>query len=185
MARRASKNVDNGQQLLLPFGPVRNRELLSNHWFEHRLPLEPEWSELEKAAQKAAEKLIDLWRIEKDRAPKYGDEAGLEEKLIQPVFEILGWKLKYQTFLQGREPDYALFISDSDLDRALDAGRRNEDFWAHAALVADAKAWHVSLDRRPDWRYRALLIIPEQPRVADHVSGQNGGETAFHRHPPC
>ncbi len=25
--------------------------------------------------------------------------------------------------------------------------RRHEDFWAHAALVADAKAWHVNLDR--------------------------------------
>ena len=143
MARRASRRDEESKQLLLPFGPVRNREFLSNHWLEHRLPLEPEWRELQKNALQAAEKLIALWRVEKERAPKYGDEAGLEEKLIQPVFEILGWCLKYQTFLQGREPDYALFLTDEDLDRALDAGRLHEDFWAHAALVADAKAWHT------------------------------------------
>ncbi len=82
-----------------------------------------------------------------DRAEKYGDEAGLEQKLIQPVFEALGWQIKYQTFLQGREPDYALFLSAAELDRALDAGRRSPDFWSHATLVADAKAWHVNLDR--------------------------------------
>ncbi len=30
----------------------------------------------------------------------------------------------------------------------------------------------------------AFLIGPYQPRVADHVSGHYGGETAFHRYPP-
>lgn len=49
--------------------------------------------------------------------------------------------------LQGREPDYALFASASALDRALDAGRKDEELWAPATLVADAKAWHVRLDR--------------------------------------
>ncbi len=29
-------------------------------------------------------------------------------------------------------------------------------------------------------RDRALLISPDQPRVADYVSGQNGSETALH-----
>ena len=33
--------------------------------------------------------------------------------------------------------------------------------------------------------YRALLISPDKPRVADHVSGHDGGETALHRYPPC
>jgi hypothetical protein len=31
---------------LLPFGALRNSDLLSNHWLEHRLPLEPEWTDL-------------------------------------------------------------------------------------------------------------------------------------------
>src|SRR5580658_4561959 len=97
-------------QLQLPFGPIVNKEFLSNHWLDHRLPLEPEWSELRATGINAAEKLIALWKKEKSRLPLYGDEAGLEEKFIQPVFEILGWHTKYQTVLQGREPDYALFV---------------------------------------------------------------------------
>jgi hypothetical protein len=92
-------------------------------------------------------RLLLLWRVEKDRTARYGDEAGLEETFIQPVFEILGWKLKYQAYLDGREPDYALFLDDAALDAALAAGRLNQSFWAPAAVVADAKAWHVSLDR--------------------------------------
>ena len=97
--------------------------------------------------KQAAARLIALWAKEKDRVALYGDEAGLEEKFIQPVFEILGWSIKYQAFLQGREPDYALFTDDGKLGDAINAGRGNPDFWLHAAVVADAKAWHVSLDR--------------------------------------
>src|SRR4051812_40992965 len=106
-------------QLQLPFGPIVNREFLSNHWLDHRLPLEPEWSELRPQAIEAAARLLELWNREKNRVERYGDEAGLEEKFIQPVFEILGWQLKYQGYLQGREPDYALFVSDDKLNAAL------------------------------------------------------------------
>ena len=121
-------------QLILPFGPIINREFLSNHWLDHRLPLEPEWNELKDAAAHAAEKLIQLWKREKNRVERYGDEAGLEEKFIQPVFEVLGWSLKYQAYLQGREPDYALFKSDDKLNDAIMAGRGNPDFWLHASV---------------------------------------------------
>jgi hypothetical protein len=37
-------------QLELPFGPILNRDFLSNHWLDHRLPLEPEWSEAREMA---------------------------------------------------------------------------------------------------------------------------------------
>jgi hypothetical protein len=134
-------------QLELPFGPILNRDFLSNHWLDHRLPLEPEWNESREMAVDVAAQLIGLWDKEKNRVERYGDEAGLEEKFIQPVFELLGWSIKYQTFLQGREPDYALFTSDEKLNDAIMAGRVNPDFWLHASVVADAKAWHVSLDR--------------------------------------
>jgi hypothetical protein len=63
------------------------------------------------------------------------------------VLEILGWKLKYQTFLQGRKPDYALFSDDESLDAALQGDRKSPEFWTYPTLVADAKAWHISLDR--------------------------------------
>src|SRR5436190_10490453 len=77
------------RQMLLPLSPLRNRDFLSNHWLEHRLPLEPEWREHQKAAQAALDRLLILWRVEGTRVPLYGDEAGLEEKFIQPVFECL------------------------------------------------------------------------------------------------
>jgi hypothetical protein len=93
------------------------------------------------------ERLLEIWRAEKDRVALYGDEAGLEHKFIQPVFEALGWHIKYQTYLNGREPDYALFLDDAALKAALHAGRNSPDFWSHAAAVADSKAWHISLDR--------------------------------------
>jgi Eco57I restriction-modification methylase len=135
------------RQMILPLSPVHNRDFLSNHWLEHRLPLEPEWHEERSAALDVLQRLQKLWQTQETRVGLYGDEAGLEEKFIQPVFEALGWHIKYQAFLDGREPDYALFLRDDDLHQAISAGRTNPDFWASAAAVADAKAWHISLDR--------------------------------------
>ncbi len=54
----------------------------------------------------------------------------------------------YQTTLQGRKLDYALFLSNERLDDALRAGTQSSRFWEHATVVADAKAWGRSLDRR-------------------------------------
>jgi len=135
------------RQLLLPIQHVRNRGLFSNHWFENRLSLEPEWRELRGDARNALAKLASLWEREKDRVEQYGTEAPLEHAFIQPVFDALGWKLKYQTFLRGRRPDYALFLDDASLDAALAADRKSPEFWKHPALVADAKAWHIPLNR--------------------------------------
>lgn len=144
---RTDVTTSDERQLSLPLTPLRNRDFLSNHWLEHRLPLEPEWQEEQANAESALKRLVSLWQVERERVSLYGDEAGLEEKFIQPVFEILGWKLKYQAYLDRREPDYALFVNDNSLDGALQAGRKSPDFWSHASVVADAKAWHISLDR--------------------------------------
>ncbi len=135
------------RQLNLPLSSVRNQNFLSNHWLEQRLQLEPEWSELRAAGQDALERLKRLWAVERTRVALYGNEAGLEHGFIQPALEILGWRLKYQAYLNTREPDYALFVDDAALDAALVAGRRSPDFWRTSAMVADAKAWHISLDR--------------------------------------
>lgn len=48
------------EQLSLPFGPIRNSEFLSNHWLEHRLPLEPEWQALQDRAILAGRQPADL-----------------------------------------------------------------------------------------------------------------------------
>jgi hypothetical protein len=135
------------KQLDLPFSAIRNAELLSNHWLEHRLPLEPDWNNRADAAQAALEKLAQLWKVERARVEKYNKEAPLEEAFIQPVFQILGWKLIYQCNLRGRTPDYALFETDRARDAALAVGDANEGFWKHPTILADAKAWTVPLDR--------------------------------------
>lgn len=134
------------QQLTLPFGPIRNSNLFSNHWLEHRLSLEPEWTECRPFAVRLLGQLAELWRQQKNRVGQY-TEPSLEEAFIQPVFKKLGWTLLYQTFLRGRKPDYALFLTEQNLDKALSEGRKSQAFWAHATIVADAKAWTVNLDR--------------------------------------
>ena len=134
------------QQLILPLGPIRNSNFLSNHWLEHRLPLESEWGELRDQAIGILRSLADLWAQQHHRVEQYS-EPGLEQAFIQPIMQVLGWKLNYQTFLRGGKPDYALFLDDPSYDAALAAGRNSIDFWKFPALVADAKAWAVNLDR--------------------------------------
>jgi hypothetical protein len=146
MAKRAS-NSRRGRQQLLPIDYVRNRGLFSNHWFENRLQREPEWGDLSAASLDALDRLSDLWTREKGRVERYGTEAPLEQAFIQPALEILGWKLIYQTHLQGRRPDYALFTDDAGLDAALHVDRLSPEFWNHPTIVADAKAWHIPLNR--------------------------------------
>src|SRR6516165_11641942 len=106
----------------LPSAPVQNVGLFSSHWLEHRLGLEPEWEELRDEARATLDRLAELWKVQRNRVERYGNEQGLEEGFIQPVLRALGWKLKYQTWLQNREPDYALFLDDAALDAALAAG---------------------------------------------------------------
>jgi hypothetical protein len=123
--------------------------------------LEPEWQEQRTSALECLKHLQALWQVEATRVDLYGNEAGLEEKFIQPVFARLGWHSKYQTYLNRREPDYALFLTDESLHSALNAGRMNPNFWSHATAVADAKAWHVSLDR-PSGKGANREYPPEQ-----------------------
>ena len=130
------------------FSTIINRGLFSGHWLDNRFDKEPEWLEYEGAAAESLAGLVNLWKAERKRVAKYGNEQGLEVAFIQPVLKALGWKLKYQTFLQGREPDYALFVSDDELSHALDAGHKSDDFWKPAAVVADAKKWELPLDKK-------------------------------------
>jgi len=135
------------RQRTIQFGPVRNSGLLSSHWIENRLQSEPEWSEFREQATATLDVLGRLWTVQRTRVAQYGNEAALEQAFIQPVLEALGWKLFYQARLQGRIPDYALFLDDPSLERAIAADRLSPEFWNHPTIVADAKAWHISLDR--------------------------------------
>lgn len=135
------------RQTTLPMTLVRNRGLFSDHWFENRLELEPESKALRETALEVLDDLGKLWDREENRVERYGTEAPLEQAFIQPVFEALGWKLIHQTFLQGRKPDYALFVDDAHLDSALRVDHKDTTFWKFPRVVADAKAWHVPLNR--------------------------------------
>jgi hypothetical protein len=153
------------RQMVLPLGTIRNHHLFSNHWLEHRLRLEPEWQELRDEAEAVLNRLADLWRDQRGMVQQYGDEQGLEQAFIQPVLQMLGWRLKYQTFLRSRKPDYALFLEDASLRQAIKAGRTSPDFWKYPALLADAKAWGRSLDRPTKVRRRGKFqreYPPEQ-----------------------
>ena len=148
-------------QLQLAFGPLRNSSLFSNHWLARRLESEPEWNELRPQAQAAMETLEAIWAQQRTRVEQYGSEQGLEYAFIQPVLEAIGWKINYQVHLRGRKPDYALFVDDASLGAALAAGRQSPDFWKHPAILADAKAWDVSLDR-PSGGGKAREYPPQQ-----------------------
>jgi hypothetical protein len=49
--------------------------------------------------------------------------------------DIAIYSLKYQTYLERREPDCALFLGNDDLHAALSAGCASPDFWLYAAAV--------------------------------------------------
>ncbi len=140
--------------MVLPLGPIHNQHLFSNHWLEHRLPLEPEWNGLRDEARGVLDCLGALWQVQRDRVAQYGDEQGLEQAFIQPVLQGLGWHLKYQTFLRGRKPDYALYLDDEALRLSIQAGRQSPDFWKYPRVLADAKSWDRSLDRPTTVRRR-------------------------------
>ena len=135
-------------QLNLNFGPALNSGLFSTHWLTNRLQRESEWTAYRDESNSVLAGLAELWKIQRKLVAKYQTEQTLEYHFIQPVLEALGWKPNYQTFLQGRKPDYALFSTQSDLVSAVNAGGKTPEFWTHATLVADSKAWGVSLDRR-------------------------------------
>jgi hypothetical protein len=71
---------------------IRNSHLFSNHWLEHRLPLEPEWDGLRAEAEQVLDRLAELWRAQRDMVAHYGDEQGLEHAFIQPVLEALVYR---------------------------------------------------------------------------------------------
>ena len=78
------------EQLLFSFSAIRNSEFLAVHWFENRLPLEPEWQQVRDQVQDFAKSLLKLWSEQKNRVELYGNEASLEHGFIQAVLQLLG-----------------------------------------------------------------------------------------------
>jgi len=91
-----------GRQRRIQFNPVKNVELLSSHWLENRLPLEPEWREFAGRARETLDQLAQLGSTQRTGVEHYGTEAALEHAFIQPALEALGWKpltLAYPSYI--------------------------------------------------------------------------------------
>ena len=75
-----------------------------------------------------------------------GIEAQVEDRLIRPILNSLGWSYLPQQTIPGtgRTPDYMLFANDEE--RAAVAG--GADVSQHALSLAEAKAWNTDLDKR-------------------------------------
>lgn len=74
------------------------------------------------------------------------NEAQIEDALIRPVLNALGWSYLPQQPIpvSGRTPDYMLFADDDDR-AALTAGG---DISRYPLAPAEAKAWETNLDQR-------------------------------------
>ena len=81
------------------------------------------------------------------RAYQRSNEAQIEDALIRPALNALGWTYLPQQSIpvSGRTPDYMLF-ADADDRAAFTAG--GGDFSRHPLAPAEAKAWGTNLDRR-------------------------------------
>lgn len=131
----------------LPFCPVRNSELFANHWLESRLPREPEWREQRDNAASCLDMLAQIWADKQELLSPDLGELTMEDEWVHPALDAFGWKYVYQTRIQGRQPDYALFLDDLDKREALHCGKSKPGFWDKVCVVADAKAWDLNLDR--------------------------------------
>ena len=94
----------------------------------------------------------DLARPYRSFVASYGgsNEAQIEDALIRPVLNALGWSYLPQQPIpaSGRTPDYMLFADDADRAAFTAAGDVVADVARYPLAPAEAKAWQVNLDRR-------------------------------------
>ena len=93
----------------------------------------------------------DLRKPYRNFTQTYGrsNEAQVEDALIRPVLNALGWSyVRQQTISGARQvPDYTLFLDDENRAAFTEA----HDF-RYADALAEAKAWGVNLDQRAGTR---------------------------------
>ena len=80
------------------------------------------------------------------RAYQASNEAQIEDALIRPALNALGWSYLPQQPIpvSGKTPDYMLFADDDDRAAFTGAG----DISHYPLAPAEAKAWGTDLDRR-------------------------------------
>ena len=146
-----------GGQIELPFGPVHNLRLFSEHFLDDRLPGWPEFRAT--PVEELFEELRQLWLAERSGLAT-ANEAQTEERFVKPVLRALGFAYTVQADVPlasgRRQPDYALFLDDGR--RAEADGLSGIARFEHAVGVADAKRFDRPLDRR-----RATGALSEDP----------------------
>ena len=80
------------------------------------------------------------------RAYQDSNEAQIEDALIRPVLNVLGWSYLPQEPIpvSGKTPDYMLFADEDDRTAFTGGG----DISRYPLAPAEAKAWETNLDQR-------------------------------------
>lgn len=151
------------------FGPGKwnlyhnNKGLFSDPYLDERLPnikeypntpgfsfIENYWNVEENDPQflNIFNNLRNLYKENYKNFSKYL-EAQLEDEWVKPILKLLGWEWTVQDSytLRGKNnrPDYTMFASKEDKQKAFDCGTGNHKF-KYAKAVADAKAWNIDLN---------------------------------------
>ncbi len=120
--------------------------LFSQSYLESGLPETNEYQQIGRS--RLAHFRQDLERPYRSFKAGYGgsNEAQIEDALIRPVLNALGWSYLPQQPIpvSGRTPDYMLFADDADRAAFTGAG----DVSHYPLAPAEAKAWKVNLDQR-------------------------------------
>src|SRR4030042_2968920 len=122
-----------------------NQNLFSNNYLEHRLPYTSLWSEQKEKAQTAFDLIKESCESIKDLHIGPGEEAELENKLIQPVLSALGYAYHVQPVaqrgLKKKRPDYALFKDTGSYRSARNLREDHKQFFSQALTILEVKYW--------------------------------------------
>lgn len=125
--------------------PFVTRGLFREHYLRRRLPADGAWQEQFAGLQVRLGHQLERIR---SSAPRM-NEATLETEWIRPTLSDIGFGTdlvieKQQT--DAFEPDYVLFGSGQDRDRALSSRQAGGTLYEQAVALVEAKAWNVDLD---------------------------------------
>ncbi len=126
----------------------KTQNLFSPHYIENRLENTQEWKDLEQSTVDAAfNSIANLFEEEMPELVER-NEMPLEERFIRPVLQVLNhhWEVQQAVHRNRRTPDYALFGSDSERQKAVVRKQEGEDVYKNAIGIADAKHWDRDLD---------------------------------------
>ncbi len=123
---------------------ITNQGLFSNYFLDNLLSKLQEWSKDDHLS--VFSEIQALEKRENAFLNRETKEAQLEEHFIRPILRLLRFSFEVQADVDSNldSPDYFLFKSRSDLNRAHGETLGSSD---RALAVAEAKRWGAELDR--------------------------------------